>query len=370
MASHARSVDTTPSHRSRHPVALGLWLGATGCSSPAGAPVDTVREPVVYGADDRREAFEYGERDWRRSVAQSSLVAIGHRIDVETASGAPRIAAANARERFGLCEGERFAEQPAFAFCTGVAVERDLVLTAGHCLAIGAPEEIAVLSGYYFAAPGNLAELDASRIHAIAEIAHYDADSDYALLRLDGAARLTPVPILHDLSGATFRIVGVNHGMGLPAKVDDGGRAYALDQTTLLTSLDAFGGASGGPVFTESGALVGILVSGGPDYVLGDGGCMRAHVVSDSQDAASELVLRVPPLGGESAGSSRASSRPPEHAGCSVRRDGGPRSIELTLAALLAILRLARRERETSERGSSGTCSGTTSIPAPAARES
>src|SRR6266850_2085585 len=60
----------------------------------------------------------------------------------------------------GLCPGERFSVQPAAAFCSGVLVDWDLVLTAGHCARVYALGDFVVAFDYFYQAPGELALVD------------------------------------------------------------------------------------------------------------------------------------------------------------------------------------------------------------------
>jgi hypothetical protein len=87
-------------------------------------------------------------------------------------------------------------------------------------------------------------------------------------------------------------VVSINHGIGLPAKVHGGARAYHVDERTFLTDLDAFGGASGAPVFTATGQLLGVLSAGSPDYVPTPQGCMQTMRAEPGRDHANELVVR------------------------------------------------------------------------------
>src|SRR5689334_14650966 len=104
--------------------ATALLCWAVGCGSPPSG-VSTVSDELVYGRDDRVELFD-GE-DLARKLAPS-VVALGLRREiVEDASGSLAVSVPSWRERAGLCEDERFADQPSFALCTGVAIASDLV---------------------------------------------------------------------------------------------------------------------------------------------------------------------------------------------------------------------------------------------------
>lgn len=320
--------------RPLHVLVAGVALAAAACGG-AGAPVEERRGVLVYAEDDRVEVFEYQPDDALKQAAASSLVALGFRRDVG--------ATTSAAEKLGLCPGERFGAQPAFAFCSGVAVAPHLVLTAEHCLQTGPLNELTAISGFYYAAADQLAPLEE---HAVTEVVARNPWRDYALVRVAGSA-LVPVTDIQEaapLSGE--RVASVAHGMGVAAKIDPAGHAYPVvdDERVFVTDLDAFGGASGGPVFAASGALLGVLTSGSSDYEPTDAGCATTRHVPGGEGAANELVLRAKPTLDEVCARQAvpelcAQAAPSAGAGCAIASPGasdGP----LALLLVLLFLRL------------------------------
>jgi hypothetical protein len=249
-----------------------------------------LKDGLLYGSDDRVELFEAEELN--RSLG-TSVVALGLRSEIaEDAPGVLSVLSPSWAERAGLCDGERFAAQPSFALCTGVAIGTDLVLTAAHCTRAAALDELAVVTGYAYQGPDDLKLASDGRVHAVEEVLASDSYWDYAWLRVQpGLAplqpeRLAPSPISNGMG-----IFSINHGGGLPAKVDAGGAAYLLNADELVTTLDALGGASGGPVFSDEGTLIGTLTAGGSDYALTGSSCSIVATGPDLPDAANELVV-------------------------------------------------------------------------------
>jgi hypothetical protein len=78
---------------------------------------------------------------------------------------------------------------------------------------------------------------------------------------------------------------------GLPAKADAGGSAYPLNADEVVTTLDSFGGGSGGPVFAGDGTLIGILTAGSQDYATSALDCVTIAKGPDHADAANELAV-------------------------------------------------------------------------------
>jgi hypothetical protein len=222
--------------------------------------------------------------------------ASGDGASAGTTAGTVRVTSPSAAQRFGLCAGERFAEQPSFAICSGVAVAPHLVLTAAHCLQAAPLSALVALSGFRYAGAGALAPLAARQVHAVDAVLAQNVWRDYVLLRVTGEA-LVPAPGAAPQPHAGDAVFSVGHGMGVPAKIDRGGAAYDVDDDprTFLADLDAFGGASGAPVFAADGALLGVLTSGARDYTPTAGGCNTIARGPAGPGTANEQVLRVQP---------------------------------------------------------------------------
>jgi hypothetical protein len=287
--------------------AVGLTMAAA-VAACRGAGVESVGAQggaLVYGDDDRSEVFAARPGDPLARAAASSLVALGLASElapggddasVGGGEGTMHVTSLSAGQRFGLCAGERFGEQPSFAICSGVAVAPHLVLTAAHCLGAAPLSAVVALSGFRYAAAGVLAPLTAGQVHAVEAVLVQNVWRDYALLRVTGEA-LVPAPGAAAQPHAGDAVFSVGHGMGVPAKIERAGAAYDVDDDprSFLTDLDVFGGASGAPVFTAGGALLGVLTSGSRDYTPTADGCNTIARGPAGPGAANEQVLRVQP---------------------------------------------------------------------------
>jgi hypothetical protein len=255
-----------------------------------------LREPIVYGMDDR---VEYYETD--SAVAQTrmseSMVAL-FPLNAFDADGRLSSATPSVSQKLRLCPGEPFADQPAAAFCSGVLVDQDLVLTAGHCVRLYGLSQLVIATGYYYASSGELAATphDLRRAVAIVSEALDSADAeprlDYAFIKLDrpvtGGRRPTPVMATPTPLTANDPLLALSAGGGIPMKVDLGARV--LDARTdqrdyFIATSDTSGASSGGAVFDTGGVLRGILARGGTDFVKTPDGCATAIHVDDSHAA-------------------------------------------------------------------------------------
>jgi len=278
--------------------AVACWVALQGCGS--GMPVTTTRrDSIIYGVDDRLQYFEVSDPVVRSRVADSTVALIAnHSLDGRASR--LRAPVPSWGEVANLCDGEPFAEEPAVAFCTGVLVDWDLVLTAGHCLRVATLENFSVVFGYYYDAPDRLA-MTVGDVFAPVEIvsealATGDAHGlDYGWLRLDRpvAPPLQPVPVHTKppvlVPGAGVTSIGA--GNGAPVKVDRTARVHAAPASSdyFVANTDTSGGWSGGGAFDDDMALIGVLARGGTDLVTTVAGCQTTVRVTDA-DAEEEFT--------------------------------------------------------------------------------
>jgi V8-like Glu-specific endopeptidase len=276
-------------------LALLLTL-ASACGAPESAPEVAVRaEAVVYGGDDRQDYFAHPDAAMRALGASSSAALVDGRLLEAMPDGRVRVPLEPFGELYGLCEGERFAEQPSLAHCSGTLVAEDLVLTSAHCLDVVPCAQLGLVFGFLYEDAGELAELTDADVYACSEVvtqARTDARGravDHAWIRLDRpvASHLRPAAVFSGDAplerGQALTVIGFS--AGLPMKIDSGaqvvdGRDGALD--FFRATSDTFHGSSGSGVFDGEGRLRGVLARGAEDWLRAGDGCMTAR--SDSND--------------------------------------------------------------------------------------
>lgn len=189
-----------------------------------------------------------------------------------------------------LCRNERFAQQPSLSFsCTGFLVGPDLLATAGHCVyAVNNPSQTLEhetekacksflwMFDYRSDASGvtKTKGLPAENLYRCKEIIYavqYEKApfDDYALIRLDRPVTgRTPLEFATTEPARGSQLFMIGHPFGIPLTLTSNGRVTLTDpaRSSYVTSLDAFQGNSGGPVFDSNGDVTGILVGGTPSW--------------------------------------------------------------------------------------------------------
>lgn len=342
-----------------------------GCSR--GRDVAAHNGAIIYGTDGRQELFELDSLGWQQRAAQSAVAFIPEANLISSGTdGALGVSAETWRAREGLCDSERFGDQPAAAFCSGVLVDWDLVLTAGHCMRVLPFDQYRAVFGYYYSSPGVLARLQAYRVaDIVAEKLDPPESSprlDYAFVRLERPveAPAQPSPLRRAPYVAPEGAPLVTMGMsgGVPLKVDDSGRVLdgrAGARDYFVADTDTDHGASGAGAFDEELSLLGVLARGENDFVESDDGCLVSSRASQPNEGGEQFTYvssALPGLCGKAPETSLCrgdcgepcEALPFPRGGCSLSGSGGTETCSASAFVVVTLL-LGVRRRRASRRG-------------------
>lgn len=279
-------------------ITLLLFTAAASSQASAQQCAGNISPFVAYGNDDRRDTIQVRPR--------TTVVALVPDGEIEQQQdGTWKLKTTRLNEKLSkpLCPGQRFRRQPTLdRACTGFMITRDLLLTANHCTggtALG--QQIGPKIVFRYSADGTggwRTSLRAQDVYTGTLIwREASSDLDWAAVRLNRRRPFPPLAITQAAKiGDNDRVFMYGYPSGLPLKYS--GRGRVLENTHpdyFRTSLDAFGGNSGSPVFkVGTNEVEGILVGGQkPDY-HDCNTCMVVNVCrEDGSDCIKERVTRI-----------------------------------------------------------------------------
>ncbi len=257
--------------------------------------------PVIYGEDNRQEVFEATSFNQKLAQAAATMIAKDKLIRSDDKPGLAQVEQTTLRswleaqfeeeksalltpsakiavdQKISFCEGERFTEQPNAGICSGFLVGPDLLVTAGHCVAV--PDFCGKFSWVFdfkVDAETKTAGLDVKEENiynckkVISTTLSTGMGLDYGLIQLDRKVtgrEAAPVRTDGTIANAASLVV-IGSPSGLPLKVSAGANVRTNAHPFFFSAnLDTFQGNSGSAVFNaESGVVEGILVRGEEDF--------------------------------------------------------------------------------------------------------
>ena len=200
------------------------------------------------------------------------------------------------KQKYNLCSGEKFAEQPVAGEGTCFLVSAQEVITAAHVIT-GPLSDYALVFGFEILNKqgGYIPIINSRDIYYFSAVSFQDDNTDLLRLSLN---RVANRPALR-LAKYTRPVVGtevymLGYPAGLPMKAAINASIASIDQVdTYYTSLDAFQGNSGSPVIDlKNNEVVGILVAGRTDFIW-NGSC-NITTPCNIPYCKGEKVLRIP----------------------------------------------------------------------------
>ncbi len=284
--------------------------------------------PVIYGEDNRQEVYEATSMNQMLAASAATMIEKSKIIVSPEKPGLVQIeqttlrswleaqfeeeksnllspaAKAAVDNRVSFCAGEKFTEQPNAGVCSGFLVGPDLLVTAGHCVAV--PDFCSKYKWVFdfkvdAASKTAGVEIKEENVYSCKKVISNALTNsmglDYGMIQLDRkvkgrkALQIRSEGKISD--GASLVVIG--SPSGLPLKVAAGANVRTNTHPFFFAAnLDTFQGNSGSAVFNaETGVVEGILVRGEEDFEANTTlMCIEAKRCNDS-DCRGEDVSRL-----------------------------------------------------------------------------
>lgn len=188
----------------------------------------------------------------------------------------------NLENRYGICPSEPFSNQYSIGIGTAFLIGKDTMMTAAHVFE-------RPLDQYYIVFGFQLSSLDAKSesifhkddvVQLDKMIYDYNVeDYDLAVFKLKNESNRIPLQMDNTfIEKVNTPVYAIGHPLGIPKKVSLNARIIdnKKENNFFYTSLDAFQGNSGSPVFNfQNNKVIGVLVSGEIDFEE-RGGCLES----------------------------------------------------------------------------------------------
>lgn len=255
----------------------------------------------IYGEDNRILARELNSQ----SPYQLSILAQipDYRITNSKTKGILSIKTKSLKDGLNFCESEKFLDEPIVSSCTAFLIQKDVILTAGHCVKdkFDCKKQTWVFD--YTNSADNLFQnfeisfLESKSVKCIELISHaVNQKSDYAIIKINKKIEDRPFLKLNQAqktsTNASFFMLG--HPLGMPLIQTDQIqiRENHLEHV-FKTNADSFSGNSGSPLINlETGLVEGILIRGDEDYYLDKEKNCHATYRCANKECRGETFLR------------------------------------------------------------------------------
>jgi V8-like Glu-specific endopeptidase len=254
---------------------------------------------VIYGEDDRLDVFEATNQ--KHVELSKSTAAMIPSYKIKSLNSYESLLVGKSLEAGGKCASEKFASQPTVANCSGFLVDKNKIVTAGHCIT---SESDCKSNSWVFDYKVSYSTQDEvvvekSKIYKCKKIISRSLDSssqnDYALIELEEVVE-DRKPLKFRTSGKAKvgdKLVVIGHPTGLPTKIAAGAKIRKVGSVFFTANLDTYGGNSGSAVFNATtGVIEGILVRGDTDYVWSSNqGCQVSNVIGSNSGRGEDVTL-------------------------------------------------------------------------------
>lgn len=248
---------------------------------------------VIYGEDDRNDVIEETNPLYLR-LAESTIAQVCDNF-IQEYDEEHIVLKGNTLASRGICQDEKFVNQPAVGNCSGFFVAQNKIATAGHCVRVRCGEYSWVV-GYKMNFRGQeeiiIPKKNVFKNKNIVSVENNARLEDYAVIELDGVADVKPLKWrVKGKVSVGDELVVIGHPWGLPTKIADNAKIRSVNDIFFKANLDTFQSNSGSAVFnSKTGLVEGILVRGENDFAPGKG-CTAVNKIADDKGTGESVTL-------------------------------------------------------------------------------
>ncbi|MBT3980574.1 MAG: trypsin-like peptidase domain-containing protein [Bacteriovoracaceae bacterium] len=229
-------------------------------------------QQVIYPPDNRMQPYDLKSGIYKKAISATAVMVYQSHLNYSMKGDYFYLNDLNFESRFKVCSDHPFAAEPASGLCTGFLIDRDLILTAGHCLGstMDCRNNFWLFDYHYKSNTKDSISFNYRQIYRCRKIVkrQYDKSKshDYAIAQLERVVTdRDPLELNYsdDLKSGDPLFMTTHLG-GLPLKIINVAHVMKSAHPEFFTAnLDALGGSSGSPVINKiSGLVEGILVRG------------------------------------------------------------------------------------------------------------
>lgn len=271
-------------------------------------------ELKLYGQDDRVSVLEIPDShaQYRNMIGSVAMIVNKNEVSIDYQSQTIMFDKADTiANRYNFCPSERFAHEISVGVCTGFFVGKNIMVTAGHCVAeenssafLGRKDLLSyAIFDYHESAKSTLL----SNVYNLRILEHTYAGhaEDWAIVELtpvlinsDDLKHRTPIKYRRQGNVAkSVTLSALGHPTGLPMQLAKSGRIISNSSFNILAEIDSAGGGSGSPVFNDQTLEVeGIYVRTHDSSVEMTGDNCRRYsvcIASDNNSCVGSALTRI-----------------------------------------------------------------------------
>jgi V8-like Glu-specific endopeptidase len=259
----------------------------------------TINSYAVYDNGSRQDYFEVESTLHKKLMKSMAYRVYKDELRGWTFNKYWRIVTKPLRDQ-GLCEGEKFIEQPSMRNgCSAILVGKDLLLTAGNCTT----EHYCWNDLFYWVFDYHI-EKEGHFSNKIRNKKFYKCDKvlarvfdpssaqSFALMKLKKEViNREPIKFSSKKMLNDEELVTLGHIRGSTLKYSDGAKAYDQDEKFFLANSDISGESKGSGIFNKStGELEGMMIYGTNNYFINNNDCRELNEFKNNE--AQELVIK------------------------------------------------------------------------------